>query len=64
MFPYCYEEHEPPFTCKYCGRPSWIDPSEQLPPPDYCHPSDHGTVEDWHEYYASDYGTEEDWHEY
>ena len=33
-----------PFTCKYCGRPSWIDPSDQSPPPDYCH--DHGTAED------------------
>jgi hypothetical protein len=39
-------EHEAPFSCKYCGRPSWVDPSDQSPPPDYCHESDHGTVED------------------
>ena len=30
------------FTCKYCGRPSHLDPSEQSPPPDCCHESDHG----------------------
>lgn len=40
------ENHEAPFTCKYCGSPSWIDPSDQLPPPDYCHEIDHGTEED------------------
>ena len=39
-------EREAPFTCKYCGRPSWIDPSDQSPPPDYCHEIDHGTEED------------------
>lgn len=39
-------EHEAPFTCKYCGLPSWIDPSDQSPPPDYCHEIDHGTAED------------------
>ena len=32
----------PPFACKYCGAPSWVDPSDQTPPPDYCHESDHG----------------------
>lgn len=37
---------EPPFTCKYCGLPSWIDPSDQSPSPDYCHKIDHGTPED------------------
>ena len=35
-----------PYTCKYCGMPSWIAPSDQSPPPDYCHESDHGTEED------------------
>lgn len=35
-----------PFTCKYCGTPSWIDPSDQYPPSDYCHEIDHGTEED------------------
>lgn len=35
-----------PFTCKYCGADSWIDPSDQEPPPDYCHGIDHGTEED------------------
>ncbi len=39
--------HEAPFTCKYCGIPSWIDSSDQSPPPDYCHEIDHGMVEDW-----------------
>lgn len=39
-------EHEAPFTCKYCGQPRWIDPSDQSPPPDYCHDIDHGTSED------------------
>ncbi len=29
-------EHEALFTCKYCEMPSWIDPSDQSPPPDYC----------------------------
>lgn len=38
--------NEAPFTCKYCGAPSWVDPSDQSPPPDYCHESDHGTEED------------------
>ena len=35
-------EHEAPFVCKYCGLPSWLDPADQTPPPDYCHESDHG----------------------
>lgn len=30
------------FTCKYCGRPSHLDPVDQTPPVDYCHESDHG----------------------
>lgn len=30
-----------PFICKYCGLPSWVDPSDQSPPPDYCHAIDH-----------------------
>ena len=33
---------KPPFTCLFCGMPSWVDPSDQSPPPDYCHESDHG----------------------
>lgn len=36
-------KREAPYTCKYCGLPSWIDPSEQCPPSDYCH--DHGEPE-------------------
>ena len=43
-------EHQAPFTCKYCGMPSWIDPSDQSPPPDYCHEIDHGTEEDRSDY--------------
>ena len=29
-------------TCRWCGEPSEVDPSDQTPPPDYCHPDDHG----------------------
>lgn len=32
----------PPYRCIFCGAPSWVDPSDQTPPPDYCHESDHG----------------------
>ena len=42
----CGEERtawkKPPHTCLFCGAPSWYDPSDQSPPPDYCHESDHG----------------------
>lgn len=31
-----------PYTCQFCGAPSWLDESEQTAPPDYCHESDHG----------------------
>ena len=37
---------KPPYQCLYCGAPSWKDPSEQTPPPSYCHPEDHGNKED------------------
>ena len=36
----------PPYRCIYCGAPSWVDPSDQCPPPDYCHESDHGEPDD------------------
>lgn len=32
-----------PFKCTYCGRPSWVDPADQVPPSDYCQDIDHGT---------------------
>ena len=35
----------PAHKCKYCGVPSHVDPSDQVPPPDYCHESDHGSAE-------------------
>lgn len=35
-----------PFTCQYCGAPSYIDPFDQSPPPDYCHDDDHGSEQD------------------
>lgn len=35
-----------PYLCKYCGAPSWYEPSEQEAPPDYCHESDHGYQSD------------------
>lgn len=38
-----YSNERPrPFQCRFCGCPSWVDPSDQVPPPDYCHESDHG----------------------
>ena len=40
-------EKTAPFTCVFCGLPSFLDPSDQSPPPDYCHESDHGTSEDY-----------------
>lgn len=33
---------KPPYSCKFCGAPSWIEPNDQDLPPDYCHPGDHG----------------------
>lgn len=38
-----------PYVCKFCGFPSWIEPSDQTPPPDYCHESDHGCQENFEE---------------
>lgn len=40
------ETSEAPYTCQYCGAPSYVDPSDQQCPPDYCHPADHGSPED------------------
>ena len=34
------------YTCKYCGQPSNLDPVDQTPPADYCHPEDHGMLTD------------------
>ena len=42
---------KPPFICKFCGAPSWIDPSDQWAPPDYCHEADHGCQADYEDYY-------------
>ena len=36
-----------PYQCKYCGAGSYLDPVDQTPPADYCHPEDHGSREDW-----------------
>lgn len=36
----------PPYRCTFCGSPSWIDPSDQTPPPDICHDADHGRPEE------------------
>jgi len=38
----------PPFTCRFCGAPSWFDPADQSLPADYCHESDHGEAEPNH----------------
>jgi hypothetical protein len=37
-----------PYTCLYCGRPSWIEPCYQGRPSDYCHDEDHGERPDDH----------------
>lgn len=29
------------YECRFCGAPSAVDPSDQTPPADYCHPEDH-----------------------
>lgn len=34
-----------PYTCIFCGAPSQLEPIDQSPPPDYCHPSDHEAEE-------------------
>lgn len=36
-----------PYTCKFCGADSYIEPHDQTPPADYCHPQDHGDRDDW-----------------
>lgn len=35
-----------PFKCKFCGLPSWVEPSDQEPPADVCHDADHGSDPD------------------
>lgn len=35
-----------PFTCKFCGAPSWVPKEYQCAPADYCHESDHGSPGD------------------
>lgn len=40
---------EPEFVCQFCGMPSYVDPSDQTMPPDYCHPGDHGDPDDYQE---------------
>lgn len=39
----------PPYTCIFCGAPSWREPHDQELPPDYCHEEDHGTPEEYFE---------------
>ena len=34
-----------PYECKFCGSPSWVEPSDQPAPPDYCREGDHGAPE-------------------
>ena len=36
-----------PYMCKFCGAGSYLEPCDQSAPPDYCHESDHGSVEDY-----------------
>lgn len=39
------DEIEELYTCKHCGMPSCFDPLDQTPPLDYCHESDHRSIE-------------------
>lgn len=39
-------QSKPLYTCQFCGGLSYVDPSDQSPPPDYCHESDHGEPEE------------------
>jgi hypothetical protein len=39
-------EPQEPYNCQFCGAPSWLHPSDQTMPPDYCHESDHGSRSD------------------
>lgn len=43
------EPQTPPYECLFCGAPSWVDPSDQTPPPAYCHEADHGEPSDLEE---------------
>lgn len=36
-------------VCKFCGAPSQVDPADQSPPPDYCHPEDHLSDDEEHQ---------------
>lgn len=36
-----------PYSCRFCGAPSWREPNDQTLPPDYCHPEDHGEPDDY-----------------
>jgi hypothetical protein len=37
------EPDEPPYECKFCGDPSWVDPSDQ----EYCNIEDHGSKDEF-----------------
>lgn len=41
VFEFDAPSHHQEHLCKYCGQPSDIDPSDQSPPVDYCHDTDH-----------------------
>ena len=36
-----FKNNAAPFVCLFCGHPSWVDPSDQCHPQDYCHEIDH-----------------------
>lgn len=42
-----FHRHTPvaPFRCVFCGAPSWRDPTDQIPPADYCSDFEHGEPE-------------------
>lgn len=48
------QQTKSPHTCKFCGAPSWLEPSEQVAPPDYCQESDHGEPPIHQYYYKQD----------
>lgn len=36
-------QRDAPHRCKYCGAPSWVDPSDQVSPVDVCWEGDHAS---------------------
>lgn len=39
--PPAWQDDVAPYVCKFSDLPSWVDPSDQEAPPDYCHEAPH-----------------------